>query len=629
MENLSVLDTQYGVVRYLYLDIFKKARNEANDLQSQTLFLKSLNKYMLCRSGQYVHLYNQYMKLSRDTIQKHFEDNRLKMNFSAYEWLSYTTIVAAPRILPTSVDGPYVIDSLSLRRYTYFYTARHNIKSNILGTPFYCLDGIDHLYYEIQEWQDLCSSFDIKLVINEKHIFHDTFYMVDMSGPNMNTMRFLFWLDDVDIQTELYVINDGDSNSENVVDGGTGGRELCLLKRLYIACDSTYFVQQLSNIEETRDQTKNPYIRVINLLTSNLSKNFIVTFSGKAPKMTKTAILSLTNDSAGCDGVLNFTSISRFGFDNNLNDQIYEIENMSELVTSAIRTPNILIFQEEIRAIQQPTVAQMNRKLKDFLYFLSMGILDKDIYLRMYMLPASDAATFPKSMRKQMNVIYMQRYRKFCIGKYSFDFSPTFFDKTYVFSAKNLVCTVKSIKSVISDIITSPPLLPPCVMLLESSEETITWSRLTQNILYLSNINSVCFLKDFSVQELTSVNNSRNTDNLESLKMIRIVSNVRMREELNFIFTPAEMNRYEINNVCTFQDIDLRCVHVNKSLNFQLYYFVRSSANEVSSTNDESVMFKTFFLRFMNCSETRRQLSFKLYTIFMQLVNLYDADVVI
>lgn len=349
MENTTlVLQTHYGVVRYLYLEIFKQHKNETNDLQSQTLFLKCLNKYMLCNSGQYAHLYSLYANISREAIHDYYQKNRMRMNLTAYEWLNYSTLVNAPRILPNIIDGPYIVDSLSLRTYTQFWTPKYLIKSNIIATPFYCLDGIDHLYYEMVKWRSACESFKITLNVSEKHVYHDTFYMVEMSTATIEPMHFLLWLDDVQIQTELYVINDGDATANQVVDGTTGGHELCLLKRLYLACDNNLFIQQLSAANTSIESTEpHPFVRVLNLLMNNLSEDFVVTFTGKPPKMTKTAILNLTNDSPCTDGQLNFTAISQFGFNPNITDQIYEIENMSELNISAIHTPNVLIFQED------------------------------------------------------------------------------------------------------------------------------------------------------------------------------------------------------------------------------------------------------------------------------------------
>lgn len=99
----------------------------------------------------------------------------------------------------------------------------------------------------------------------------------------------------------------------------------------------------------------------------------------------------------------------------------------------------------------------MNSRLRDFLDLLAIGVLDKEIYLRVYMLPPDVTNTMPHSMRKQLNVIYMQRYKRFCINRQMVDFNPTFFDKTYVFSAANLVCTVKSLKYILRDVTTSPP----------------------------------------------------------------------------------------------------------------------------------------------------------------------------
>ena len=236
MENLLILDTHYGVVRYLYNEIFKKKKNQINDLQNQIMFLSCLNKYMLCRTGKFAQLYGMYSSLDRTEIVNFYEDRHSKINIHPNEWLNFSKIVPSPRILPKSIDGPYIIDNMSLRRYTHFWINEHKINSNILATPFFCLDGLDHLYYEMINWKGLCEEKNIEMRVNAKHIFHETFYMVELFGENKPEIRFLIWLDDVDIQSELYVIDDDgdeDDEEESLCDATEtyySSGNICLLK---------------------------------------------------------------------------------------------------------------------------------------------------------------------------------------------------------------------------------------------------------------------------------------------------------------------------------------------------------------------------------------------------------------
>lgn len=679
--NTLVLDTHYGVVRYLYNEIFKRTKSEINDLQSQTLFLKCITKYLLCKNGQYAQLYGLYTNFSKEAIREYFELNRIKMNSTSNEWLNFTTLISSPRIIPNTVDGPYIIDNLALRRYTHFWSPKYKFSSNILGLPFYCLDGVDHLYYEMIKWKGACENLHIHMNVRGKHIFHDIFYIVEFNAPlhvdttkttarnSLRNIRFLVWLDDVDIQTELYVVTNGgdlndkdliDDDNENIIesiDGGSGGgRDLCLLKRLYIACDNNLFFTQLSNVDRDitttsvndreHTTTNQSFLQLLNMFVNNLSANFVVTFDGKPPRNTKTAILNVTNDAHECGGdggnVLNFTTISRLGFDINASEQIYEIEDLSQLNVLNIKTPNCLIFQEDIMASTQPSIKDMNYRLQEFLYMLSIGIMDRDIFTRMYMV-SQDNDYLPNSMQRQLNIIYMQRYKRFCINQQQdIDFNPTFFDKTYVFSARNLVCTVKSIKYVVRDIIKTPALLPPIVMFIKHIGDSITWSRITQNIIYLKSIQSVFFVKGFTLQHLADYNiknyNSASSSSryLQTLnfgqhnndfKTIQLVSERKMRNEISAIFHDIDINKLDTRTVsCSVDNIDLKCIQMNKGLSMELYYF----AKNIKHVNEDIMeQFKGPFNRFMSSCHDKNTLGDKIYTIFMHLYNLYTNNLVL
>ena len=622
MENLLVLDTHYGFVRYLYNEVFKKKKNQINDLQNQIMFLSCLNKYMLCRTGKFSQLYAMYSSLNISEIINYYEDRRAKINMNINEWINFSKIIPSPKILPKTVDGPYIIDDVSLHRYTHFWTKTHKINSNILATPFFCLTGLDHLYYEMINWKGLCEQQKIKMEVNVKHIFHDTFYMIEFSEIYQKDVRFLIWLDDVDIDTELYVIDnetDDDEDENYTHSGGSetsyGPKNISLLKRLYIACNDNVLFYKMFNLDNF-----DPIQNVINIFVNNLSQNFLPTFDGNGPKNFKTSILDLTNTGSDYDGILDFNQISRFGFNPEKTDQIYEIENLSQLNITTIRTPYFLIFQEQFNVTSPPTVAYMNTKLQEFLYFMSAGIIDKKIFLRMYIMP-NTVESYPTAIRKQLSVIYMQKYKKFCLNRQNIDFNPTFYDNVYVFAARNLLCTVKSIKHLVRDTITSPTLLPPCVMLLETNKEDILWFRLTQNILYLRRLQALCFLKDFTLQELTNTKSPTDSD----MKTIRVLPENKIRAELNTIFSHTGINKFETNSILVYEGIDLKCIRINRDLNFELYYF----AHNIKEERREDIKFKLFFEKFMHSTETKRQLGDKIYMIFMHLLNLYVNDVIL
>lgn len=640
--DTAILDTHYGVVRHLYYNVFRRRNNQINDLQQQVLFLRCINKYLLCRNGQYAHLYNLYSALNEAKIRDYYELNRLRINRDRYEWLNYTSLVNAPRTIPATIDGPYSVDSLCLRRYAYFWGDEYRLTSPILATPFFCLAGIDHLYYEMIRWKSQCETISgLEMTVRGKHIFHDIFYIVEFRLQQMH-VRYLVWLDDVDVQTELYVA--GNCEDEECGDDASGRMPVNLLRRLYIGCDNSLLITQLSLADET-----NVMLRLLNMLINNLSANFVVSLDGRPPKNTKSAILNVTNNAEAClsrtDKPLVFEDISRFGFSADRSDQIYEIEHMSQLNLGHIRTPNFLVFQHEIRVARQPTIVEMNRKLQEFLYFLSMGMLDTSIYVRMYMnysggehnryvdqkgavggsvdksMVCNDDK--PNSAKKQLNIIYMQRYNKFEISRQSVDFNATFYDKTYVFSARNLICTVKSIKYLLRDVIPSHPLLPGTVMLIDESGRTLggggggsVWSRLTQNIVYLRRLKTFCFLINFSLQELHT-----QTDDAD-IKGVHIVSDTMMRDELNKVFVDlGGINRFDIQTIVLYNDVELKRVRLLEDLNLQLYYFV----HRVDSTATAIEDFRKFFQRFMLASETKSRLNDdRLYAVFMHLLNLYS-----
>lgn len=638
-DNLLVLDTHYGVVRYLYNEVFRKRHNQLDDLQNQVLFLNSVNKYLLCRTGQYAHLYNMYTSLDGERIREYYEVNRIKMNITKNEWLNYTNLVASPRILPQSVDGPYMIDNVSLRRYTYFWTSKYRFTSNILATPYFCLDGVDHLYYEMIKWKSDCEHLGVELLVRSKHIFHETFYIVEVRGKSEQMhIRFLVWLDEVDVQTELYIIpNERLDETEEDAEGGGASTNVCLLKRLYIACDNNAFVLELSMPDK-----KQPLLHILDMFVNRLSSHFVVTFDGRPPKITTTAPLHITNMErnapAGTAAMmpLNFGEISHFGYQAERVDQIYEIERLSELNVSQIETPNVLVFQEEFSVSYQPLVAEMNKRMQEFLQLLSMGMLDRSVYVRMYMLP-QNVDLLPHAMKKQLSVLYMQKYRKFSISRESIEYNPTFYDKTYVFAARNLVCTVKSIKYLIRDVIKSTPLLPPCAMLMPMNhiDEQSAWHRITQNIIYLQSTRSVLFVNNFTLQALEERSNSSQyyEDNCINVKSISITNENTMRDELNRVFTYTDMNVFDMKTITTFDDIDLKCLTVNRNLNFELYYFAYNVKHENSNTTTaattDNANFRNFFTRFMHANETRQQLNDKIYIVFMHMYNLFNNNILL
>lgn len=636
MQSTAILDTHYGAVRYLYYEIFLKRKNQINDLQNQQLFLSSINKYLLCRNGQYANLYDMYTNLSHDQIISYYELQRIKMSSTTYEWLNFTSLINAPRILPHSIDGPYTVDNLALRRYTYFWTSDYDIKSNILATPFYCLDGVDHLHDEMIRWKSACETLskDLKMTVRCKYIFHDIFYMVEFDGPNIS-MRFLIWLDATMVDTELYTATMGGAGDANPA-------PIDLMRRLYIACDSSLFVLQLSD-----PGVEDVHLKLLNLLIANLSNNFIVTFDGRPPKMTRTAILSVTNNVSTCTpntegggggsgAALVFESISRFGFNRDLTDQIYEIEKLSDLNISQIRTPNFLIFQHEIRVSRQPTIADMNIKLQEFLSWLSWGIIDIEMLARMYLMPSQLVNAMANAAKKQLNIVYMQKYRKFCINRENITYDPMFYEKTYVFAAKNLVCTVKSVKHLIRDVITSSPLLPACVMLMPygagSTEDNILlWARLTQNIIYLKRLRSIFFLVNVTLQEINSGSVMARQEEQQShdVKSFLILNDNSIRDEINLLFPYIGINRCEMRTVTTFHDINLKCITLNRGLNIELYYFAQTNRTTTTTTTTISEDFRGFFKKFMLNAEAKKSLNERLYLVFMHLLNLYTNNIIL
>lgn len=620
-----ILGTHYGVVRYLYYEVFLKRRNQIDDLQNQVLFLGCINKYMLCRNGQYAHLYNMYTNLQREQIVEYYETKRLKISSSRDEWLNYCNFITAPRILPRTIDGPYMIDGMALRRYSYFWGAeKTKFTSNIIATPFFCLDGIDHLYQEMIKWKAACENIDVQMTVQAKHIFHDVFYLVNFRGTTQRTqdvdIRFLLWLDDTDIQSELYCPSSED-------DIGS------LLKRLYIASNSSLFMSQLSDLEVT---TNSQNLRLLSIFVQGLSSNFVPTFNGKAPKRTRTVLLDVTNQctkDATLNCELNFTSISRYGLQpTTKDDQIYEIEQMADLNTEAIITPNCLVVQQEIRCSRQPTLQEMNSYLAEFFQLLALGMVDKDILMRIYRLP-EDNRLRPNSMSKQLNIVYMQKFNRFDISRETINYDPTFFDKTYVYAARNLVCTIKSMKYLLQRVIVSSPILPPSVLFMPLSPTNIRqpWRRITQNIIYIKSLRTVFFVKNFTLQHLNNPTQDSDTDpedrsSIGDIKSLQIATDLQMRDELGRIFmNSGGISRCDLKTVCTFSDIDLRSIMFEEKFKWEIYYFAMGSFTGADPTDK----FKEHFLRFMQTPETRQRLGDKIFTIFMHMVNLYRHNILL
>lgn len=623
MTDLSILDTHYGVVRYLYYEVLLKRKRQINDLQNQILFLKNINKYLLCRTGQFAHLYNLYSDIPRDKIIEYFELNKIKMNQSRYTWIDYTRLILAPEIVPVSIDGPYSMDNISLRTYTYFWSREiYDIRSNILATPFFCLDGIDHLHNEMIKWKSTCEVFDnITMNISVKHIFHDIFYIVDIHNKllsdiqNVN-IRFMVWLDDATLESELYATKCND-NSES-----------CLLKRLYISCDSPSFIYNLSTMNDNH-----PQLIILNCLVNNLSRNFVSTFDGRCPKIFSSAILDVTNNnsSSSMDSSLDFTNISSTGFNNDVTDQVYTIEKLSELQTAHVTTPNFLLFQETTYSTTAPSIIDMNSKLQLMLNYLSIGVIDNGIFIRMFMM--TDKLNTPEALKKQFNIIYTQKYIRFDISRNREpDLNPTFFDKIYVFSAKHLACTVKSPKYLVRDVIKSTPLIPPCAMMMFTIDQNdLKWLRVTQNIFYLKNLRTLFFTKNFTLQLLNgNVNNismSSEHTNIEDvdMKMFIITNDKLIRDELVSIFTYNDLNKLEIATVVTYRNVDLKKIVFVKDFNMELFYFAKNSLQEHNTIET----LQTFIYEFMQSIESRQKIDEKLYTIFLHLHNLFRNNMLL
>lgn len=625
MSNIDtqILNTHYGVVRYLYYEILLKRDNKINDLQSQMIFLSSINKYLLCRTGQYSHLYQLYSKLTSDQIHDYYKLQQIIMNRNRDTWLDYSRILSAPEIIPANVNGPYACHNINLKTYSYFWSqSRYNIRSDILATPFFCLYGIDHLYYEMITWRTQCENFDklININISAKHVFHDIFYIVDITSTSQNTqaidIRFLIWLDDASMESELSLNNNENHNSNT-----------CLLKRLYIACDKPSFIYELSSVD-----AKSQRLIILNMLMNNLSQNFISTFDGCVPTITNFTSLDITNSDGNLSSSssLDFSRISRNGFNININDQIYTIENLSQLRTAHISTPNFLLLQETIYISSAPTLTTMNNRLQILLNFLSRGIIDNKIYIRMYMLPRVFNSV-PKSMYKQLNIIYTQKYIRFDINRsQSPNFDTTFFDKIYVFSARNLTCTIKSNKYLIRDVIKSTPLLPPCVVVVEKiNNSNPRWFRVTQNIIYLQQLKTLCFLKNFTLQIIDSNIDDDddsfikdfNNDNEYDIKECTIVNDKFIRDEIYEIFSHIDLHSFEITTIFTFQDIDFKRITINANLNLELYYF----AKDINNFDFDRPM-KQYIYQLLRNVDIQQKLNDKIYTILLHLHNLYKND---
>lgn len=631
-DEFAILDTHYGVARYLYFDIFKQKHHEIDDLQNQNLFLKNINKYFMCRNGQYAHLYNMYTNLNKEQIKRYFEGNIMKINITSNTWLNFTNIINIPRTLPNTIDGPYMIDNLTLRRYTYFWH-KNFMKSNILATPFYCLDGLDHLYYEIIHWKTACETVKRNFTIKTRHIFHEIFYVIEFddsttnNGNKIKGPKFLLWLDQPNIETELYIPH----HEEHI----------CLLKQLYIASDDEMLTDKINNLQQT-SMIQN--LSLLNMLINNLSQNFITTFTGKMPKQTKNAPLNLTSKES-----LKFYEITNYGFDTNKNDQIYQIQNLSELIIMPhIQTTNFLIIQEDFNVASKPTISDMNDRFYEFIFYLSKGIIDVKTFIRMYMRPLEETLdTFANSMRKQLAVVYVQKYHKFIFNnnitttasnsggssnsRSIADYDSLFFEKSYVFSSRNLLCTVKSIKYLLRYILTPSPLLPSCVLLSYASSidaNYVPWKRLTQNIIFFKRTHAICFLNNFTIQNILPSSSSaaekiytNNNNDDEDFKRITIIKTNQIKEELKYFFN---LNKYENKILLIYKNIELHCITINKKLNLQIYYFVKNDNDD----NDDDTL-KNFFIPFMYSNENKKILNKKILVIFYHLFNLYHNNIIL
>lgn len=626
-----ILHTHYGCVRYLYYEVFRKSSHQVDNLNCQTLYLNAITKYLLCRDGQYAHLYNMYTNLSKTQIIDYFISNRAKMNLYDTTWLDHTYILPSPNVLPNTIDGPYTIENLCLRRYSYFWKTHLNVTSNILATPFYCLDGIDHIYYELIRWKSECENLDVDIHISTEHIYHEIFYIVSLKGSTEQTREihfsFLLWLDSPNIQSELYC--SGMSGDVNCDYESNSNIPLNLLKQLYITCNDIQIFY--------RSQTQNKSLRLINMLMKTLSNNFVVTFNGKEPINTKVTVLNLTNsisDSSNINNNLRFENIVRRGFSINsavVNDYIYEIESFSEINLSYVKTPYILFIQHNIGVITKPSISEMSQNLQIMLYLLSFGIIDKNIFLRVGINSKIIPNYTPNGSKRRLQIIYMQKYNRSQINTTeNVDFNSTFFDYTYVFLAPNLFCNVKSISHLIKNCLTSPPLLPSIVQCLNSNDiAPILWKRITQNIVYLNELNTICILSNFTIQNVDSVklenmydyNYVSNSKEIIEKKSMFIQPEMMIREYLDQLFSPISINSCDIVPVLNFADVLLKCIKFNPSLNLEIYFFTTS---EQSTIED----FKSYFMRFMSLYCNKKDLPENLNIIFLHLYNIYLNNII-
>lgn len=628
--DLLILDTHYGVVRYLYNVVFRKRKNQINALQYQTLFLSSINKYVLCQTGRYAHLNKMYSNLSLKTIEDYYEENRIKMAVNFNEWLNYSNIVPEPRIYPNRIDGPYIVDNLALQRYTFFWSENslYRMKSSFLSTPFFCLTGIDYLHYELQQWKSNLNDDDITITIIPKYVFHETFYIIEIKGSNTKKhidIHFLIWLDDVDLSTELYVASNYTDDLEN--NENTRTPSICLLKRLYIASDNSFS----SFLDNSRYE-----MNLLHLFISQLSNNFIVTFDGKSPKITRTFILDVSNNiDSSCSSIdqnnVTFKKIYSYGYVASVQNQIYEVDNLSQLDLSSIRTPNFLIFQEEIRTSNKPTLTDMTNKFSELFYFLMEGMIDQNIFERMYMLSSSTGSTLPSSMKKQLNIIYSQKFRLFDINRQAVEYNSTFYNKTYIFSVRNLVCSVKSLRYLVRHTLLSSPLLPACVFITKQPiDQATVWRRITQNVVYFCPLKTIIFFKNFTINNNIGRNDDPSSfDSDLDYKTIKIVEEQKLRNYLTVVLPNTE--KFDVEYVTTYLDVDLKRIVIDKSLKLEIYYFVHNPDQYTSSRDDVNLnnfTFKTFFTAFITSRECKERLDDEIYLIFMQTINLFNNNLI-
>lgn len=608
---MNILDTHYGAVRYLYA-IFRKRNNQFDDLQNQQLFLKPINKYLSCTSGQYMYFAQLYLQKESEEIEKHFRTNRLATNIRPYEWMSYCDLITAPKVIPQTINGPYMIDNMRLRSFSYFYGTEYQMVSDIIATPFYCLDGIDFLYQETAKLWQLANDYNIALKVKSKHIYHDVFYIIEVTVPERGKISWLCWLDDVDVKSELYV-----QNNENVQ----------LLKRLYVACNNNSYFLHIINTNETDNG-----IMILNVLFKNLSENFIVTHDNRPPSTFRTLVLNLDSPVPVhfpfSDNLINFT------FNHENENQIYAIENLKGLHIETFSTPYVLMFQQEFIVHERPTQDQMIDEYVRFLELLNSGIIDDECFIRLLKLP-NRLQHFAKPLQKRYNIVYIQHFRHFPINRQNIEWDAPFFERSYVFNSKHINANVKSISYIINTVLKkSNALLPGCCYLTMLKTPSSAWHRVTQNVIFHKNIKTFSFLKNFTLQEnyYESPNSlaamtSLNTETLfvDDVKTYNatIVSELEIVDQLRLIFTSDLSNESIL--VATFEDINLRCFTVDSNCRLEVFVFCKPTTITSDIDTSIQVAFKGYLHRFIQSTQAT-ELNKKLYAILLHMYSLYENN---